>query len=257
MPDFRRNDPCPCGSGKKFKKCHMGREEDLVLDKMEHIPEGLAKKIAALSEVEYGRTKDIYQRLDIEKLTGSPTKVKFVDLGEYLKLGIAGREERADLNRVSAGQMVNPIKTVEADPDHIYIAISPAVSDSTLIHQLAHALDYIGGSKLNPALAKPLSLELQAPLELLEHPAEFGQWLSLLANETAAALDAEDAIVEYLHSNGKLIPGEFIDPDKSEELKPHIDAALEFIRTHRQEIDDRIKNKVGYLKKEAPKSESN
>ena len=25
-----RNDPCPCGSGKKFKKCHVGREEDLA-----------------------------------------------------------------------------------------------------------------------------------------------------------------------------------------------------------------------------------
>jgi preprotein translocase subunit SecA len=21
-----RNDPCPCGSGKKYKKCHMGKE---------------------------------------------------------------------------------------------------------------------------------------------------------------------------------------------------------------------------------------
>lgn len=25
-----RNDPCPCGSGKKFKNCHMGRESELV-----------------------------------------------------------------------------------------------------------------------------------------------------------------------------------------------------------------------------------
>ena len=24
-----RNDPCPCGSGKKYKKCHMGRESEL------------------------------------------------------------------------------------------------------------------------------------------------------------------------------------------------------------------------------------
>jgi hypothetical protein len=24
-----RNDPCPCGSGKKFKKCHLGREAEL------------------------------------------------------------------------------------------------------------------------------------------------------------------------------------------------------------------------------------
>ena len=26
-----RNEPCPCGSGKKFKKCHDGREEELAL----------------------------------------------------------------------------------------------------------------------------------------------------------------------------------------------------------------------------------
>ena len=26
-----RNDPCPCGSGLKFKKCHMGREDELAL----------------------------------------------------------------------------------------------------------------------------------------------------------------------------------------------------------------------------------
>ncbi len=25
-----RNDPCPCGSGKKFKNCHLGRESELV-----------------------------------------------------------------------------------------------------------------------------------------------------------------------------------------------------------------------------------
>ncbi|HMM75552.1 MAG TPA: SEC-C metal-binding domain-containing protein [Gammaproteobacteria bacterium] len=24
MRDLGRNDPCPCGSGKKFKKCHGG-----------------------------------------------------------------------------------------------------------------------------------------------------------------------------------------------------------------------------------------
>jgi len=26
-PRVGRNDPCPCGSGKKYKKCHMGKEE--------------------------------------------------------------------------------------------------------------------------------------------------------------------------------------------------------------------------------------
>ena len=26
-PRVGRNDPCPCGSGKKYKKCHMGKDE--------------------------------------------------------------------------------------------------------------------------------------------------------------------------------------------------------------------------------------
>ena len=26
--DVGRNDPCPCGSGDKYKHCHLGREED-------------------------------------------------------------------------------------------------------------------------------------------------------------------------------------------------------------------------------------
>lgn len=27
MGKIGRNDPCPCGSGKKYKKCHLGRDE--------------------------------------------------------------------------------------------------------------------------------------------------------------------------------------------------------------------------------------
>lgn len=30
MADISRNDPCPCGSGKKYKSCHLGREQELV-----------------------------------------------------------------------------------------------------------------------------------------------------------------------------------------------------------------------------------
>ncbi|MCW5850604.1 MAG: preprotein translocase subunit SecA [Anaerolineae bacterium] len=29
--ELGRNDPCPCGSGKKFKNCHMGRETELAM----------------------------------------------------------------------------------------------------------------------------------------------------------------------------------------------------------------------------------
>jgi hypothetical protein len=30
-PKVGRNDPCPCGSGKKYKKCHGAREGDEVI----------------------------------------------------------------------------------------------------------------------------------------------------------------------------------------------------------------------------------
>lgn len=30
MAEHARNEPCPCGSGKKFKNCHLGREKELA-----------------------------------------------------------------------------------------------------------------------------------------------------------------------------------------------------------------------------------
>ena len=39
MADISRNDPCPCGSGKKYKSCHLGREQELA-------PSSAAKPIA-------------------------------------------------------------------------------------------------------------------------------------------------------------------------------------------------------------------
>ena len=29
MADISRNAPCPCGSGKKYKNCHLGKEAEL------------------------------------------------------------------------------------------------------------------------------------------------------------------------------------------------------------------------------------
>jgi hypothetical protein len=248
-----RNDPCPCGSGKKFKKCHMGQEDGLVLDQMETLPEGAAEKITALAEVRYGGSGRVLDTLDLEKLTGSRVALRFVDLGEYLSLGLGRRKDPQDLGRQSAGQMINPMKTLSADPDHVYLAISPAVSDSTLIHTVAHALDYLAGSRLNPSLAGPLALELDLPPELLEHPQEFGRWLRFLANELGVALDAEDTIVTYLHENGLLIPGEVLGGEDHVLIDRTVRKSLDFIRTHRADIDQRIRNRQGYRADQAPR----
>jgi hypothetical protein len=37
MSDIGRNDPCPCGSGKKYKKCCMGREEESAARRREQM----------------------------------------------------------------------------------------------------------------------------------------------------------------------------------------------------------------------------
>ena len=243
-----RNDPCPCGSGKKFKKCHMGREEELVIERLGgQLPDDTAERIAALPAVSYGRSEEMLSSLNLKKITGMDVSIKFVDLGSYLELGLIPKDPPKDLDSMSAGQMINPFKTLTVDPDTIYLAITPAVSDSTLIHTLAHALDYLAGSKINPGLAGPLSMELELPSELLEHPREFGEWLDFLKNEFSVTLDAEDAIVDFLHEKGRLIPSQLIHSENTTMLEATVKTTIDFIREHRNEIDERIRNRDGYL----------
>ncbi len=124
MTKIGRNDPCPCGSGKKFKNCHQGREEELVLERLEGLPEGAAEKITALPEVTYGRCREILAGLDLPKLTQTEVGVRFIDLEAYLKLGYVPKQVPANLSRTSAGQMVNPLKTMTVDAKHLYLAIT-------------------------------------------------------------------------------------------------------------------------------------
>ena len=244
MQPIGRTDPCPCGSGKKYKKCHLDREHEL----MEQLPNDAAQRITSLPEVSYGRFKEITESLDILKLTGTKAGVKAIDLKAYLKLGLGQKEIPPDLDRTSAGQMVNPIKTLQADPGHIYLALSPGVTDSTICHQLGHVLDFLGGSQINPSLAKPLSLELDLPLELLEHPTQFGDFLEFFRNEFAVTLDADDTIVNYLHQKGLLIHGEVIKSGDRARLEAQVNRTVEFLRENRIEIDEMIKDRAGYIK---------
>ena len=86
MEKIGRNDPCPCGSGKKFKKCHMGREEELVREGVEEFSPEASGKITSLPDVEYGRSREMADALDIKKLTGTSMGIRFIDLKKYLDL---------------------------------------------------------------------------------------------------------------------------------------------------------------------------
>ena len=87
-----RNELCPCGSGKKFKRCHMGNEEELHLGQPDEMTvEEMGEKITALPKVDYGRSREMVAALDLEALTGSAMGIVFVDLQQYRSLNLEGK----------------------------------------------------------------------------------------------------------------------------------------------------------------------
>ena len=90
MIKIGRNEPCPCGSGKKFKKCHIGREDELTLDGISEFTREMSDRITNLSEVKHGRTVEMMDSLDIYELTGSTMGIRFIDLKLYSDMNFLG-----------------------------------------------------------------------------------------------------------------------------------------------------------------------
>jgi hypothetical protein len=247
MKKIGRNDPCPCGSGKKFKKCHMGREDELILDGMGEISVEMSAQITSLPQVNYGRSKEMADGLDLLELTGNAIGIRFVDLTSYADLNIFGSPQSKISKAEGGGVFINLYKTLKTDPDHIYLAISPDIDDSTLVHQLAHILDYLGGSKLMPGTLEPLGFELSIPVDHLEHAEEFGYWLGYLKGKFDVQLDADDTIISYLYENGMLIKGEEIKEKNGPVLKSKSDRIFKFLSEKSKEIDALIKDLPGYM----------
>jgi len=248
MKKIGRNDPCPCGSGKKFKKCHLGREDELLVDKMAGFSEEQSRRITELPEVSYGKAKDISENLDIRALTGRTEGIKFIDLNIYHDLDIFGqRPPEKDEKKREGGVVVNIYKTSKSDPGNIYIAISPEITDSALIHEVAHVLDYLGGSGIMPGIVKPLSFELGIPVEHLEHPMEYGYWLEYLRDRFNVQLDADDTIISYLYQHKMLIPGEIIQKQDIQLIKNKSSLILKFLSEKSVEIDALICELPGYI----------
>lgn len=242
-----RNDPCPCGSGKKFKKCHMGREGELPLDGLGEISLEMSTTITSLPAVSYGRSEEILKDLDIEKLTGSSIGIKFVDLKSYTDLNLFGSGRATGTDRGSGGVLINLHKTKKADPDNIYIAVSRDIDDSILVHELAHVLDYLGGSGLMPGTLQALSFESDVPVDHLEHPREFGYWLDFLVDKFDVCLDADDTVISYLYKNKMLLEGKEIQGGNRSVLKTRSDAIFRFLSENSQEINTLIRGLPGYI----------
>jgi hypothetical protein len=247
MKRIGRNDPCPCGSGKKFKKCHMGRENELAMDRMGEFTEEMSSWITNLPEINHGRAREILDDLDIRKLTGNSMGIRLVDLKAYSDLNIFGGTHPRASEGKSGGVFINIYKTIKTDPDNIYLAISSDVDESIFIHELAHALDYLDGSNLIPGTQEPLSLDLGVPVEHLEHPEEFGRWLGYLAKRFNVELDADDRIIAYLYENGMLIRGEAIRSGNELVIKSTSERIFRFLSENSREIDRLIRGLEGYI----------
>jgi hypothetical protein len=54
-----RNEPCPCGSGKKYKKCHGAFPELVVVDtsRKDELPDSLKQKIAEMEALRKQRNQ--------------------------------------------------------------------------------------------------------------------------------------------------------------------------------------------------------
>ena len=247
MSQVGRNDPCPCGSGKKFKRCHMGREDELLPEgAQEPTLEEMGLEIVTLPSVRYGRSQEMVDALDIRMLTGSMMGIRWVDLDAYGRLKVSGGDFPA---RGKGGILINIHKTLNADPRNLYIAISPDIDDGTLVHQLAHAMDFLGGSRVLPGTLEPLAYELGIPVEHLEHPEEFGYWHDFLLKKFGVMPDADDAIISYLYRQQLLIKGRDIHEKNVYILKAKSDRILKFLSDHSEEVDALIRDLPGYMGK--------
>ncbi len=247
MVKVGRNDLCPCGSGKKFKKCHLGREDELTFDGMESFTEEMSRMITSLPEVNYGRCREMSEALDIQGLTGRDMGVRFVDLRAYQGLNFYGTGGGRATDEKGGSVFINTHKTQQTDPEHVYIAVSRDIDDSSLIHQLAHVLDYLAGSRQMPGLQDPLSYEFDVPVEHLEHLEEFGYWLRYLRELFDVQLSADDAIIDFLYENGRLLKGKLIDAKDGPSIRTGSNAILTFLAEHQQEVYDRIRDLPGYI----------
>lgn len=225
----------------------MGREAELLLDGMGEITEEMSSLITSLPEAPYGRSREMADALDLKELTGNVIGIRFVDLKEYSDLNLFGSSHHKASEGRSGGVFINLYKTIKTDPDNIYLAISKDIDDSILIHQLAHVLDYLGGSKLMPGSQEPLSREVGVPVEHLEHSEEFGYWLDYLKKRFDVQVDADNAIISYLYDNGMLIKGEQIHQKNNMILKTKSDRIFKFLSENSQEINDLIRNLSGYI----------
>src|SRR5689334_8660093 len=73
MPKIGRNDPCPCGSGKKYKQCHLPIEEAAAAEqlRLRRSVDTLLPKIIVAAQAQAGAIPDAFERFWDGKYTSA------------------------------------------------------------------------------------------------------------------------------------------------------------------------------------------
>ena len=103
---------------------------------------------------------------------------------------------------------------------------------------------------------EPLSLELGIPVDHLEHPDEFGDWLDYLRERFQVEMDADDRIILFLYQNAMLLKGQEIQENNRLILKSKSDRIFSFLSERSQEIDTLIRGLPGYIGSREMKDEA-
>lgn len=242
--NISRNDLCPCGSGKKFKKCHMGRENELLNDTLNVDPSKLAQQIVGLPPATHPRASEMAASMEITSPAGKEIKVKLVDLAAYQNLTPYARQSGGAQG--GGGVVINPLKTRLLDPGFVYLALSPDAGESTVVHELAHVEDIISGSCVPSGKAQQMAGEMEVPLELLEHPQEFGDKMVELSEKFEVELDAEDEIIAILTRRKLLLPARTVAKADKAEIVAAAEKAMRYMNENQDEIKARISSREGY-----------
>ncbi|MBN2060516.1 MAG: hypothetical protein JW882_08885, partial [Deltaproteobacteria bacterium] len=225
------------------------REEELWVIQTDDMAIETAQSIAALPRVNYGRSKEFAEAIAINELTGNSrfSGIKFIDFDAYVKMESFDKGNLTPLQHKCGALIVNPKKTEAADADNIYMAITGDIDSSSLIHELAHILDFLGGSGLLPGSASEISIATRIPMDHLDHLKEYGDWLDYLADTLSVELNAEDMIISYLHKHNMLIDASLL---KSKDIQGLIARSVKmsaFLVKNKNEINELIKERIGYL----------
>ena len=138
MPSIGRNDPCPCGSGKKFKQCHGNKASSMAANTAQAIPL-LIQAQQLLMQGEHQRAAGIFRRvLEIDPHN--------VDAQHFLGMTIAfGGNTGEGIERIRASVAKQPDNPLFRNNLAFWLAKAGNVSAAIaqLLHAVAIKPDYL------------------------------------------------------------------------------------------------------------------